>query len=451
MLQRYRDENEKVRKSEAEISRMVHHDFLTGLPNRLIAERDFNDFTSGPGGAASVFFIDLDHFKAVNDTLGHAIGDELLKAITLKLSAAVNRDATLCRVGGDEFLIVSRRRDEETVHAIAERIRVHAGEPVEMGGRVIMPTFSIGIARFPDDGSDFETLARKADIALYNAKAAGRNMFRLYDEGMNSQTLTHIYMSGRLREALTRGEMKVYYQPKIALKTGLVEGAEALLRWFPEGGAPVSPEEFIPMAEITGQIDELGRWVLREACLQCRAWQMDRFPRMKISVNVSAAQFKRGNLVKAVQDALDESGLAPACLELELTESILLHEEFDVRGQIARIREMGVTFSIDDFGKGYSNLGYLGKLDIGTLKIDRHFIAHMMNTERDKALVGAIFAIAKALNLKTVAEGVENEESIKALKAFGCSTGQGFYWSRPVEPAAFEAYAATIRGRVRRA
>jgi diguanylate cyclase (GGDEF)-like protein len=440
MIARFKEENEKVRQSEAEISRMVHHDLLTGLPNRIIGERDFNAFAKE--GAASVLFIDLDHFKAVNDSFGHASGDELLRVVTNRLSSVTSARATLCRIGGDEFLVVSKHGDRAAVEELANRIRVAAMDPVEIAGSTLIPTFSIGIARMPEDGTDFDTLSRKADIALYSAKAAGRNIYCLYNEAMNAASLTHLSFSARLRDAITHGEMQVYYQPKVSLDTGLVEGAEALLRWFPREGGSIGPDEFIPVAESTGQIDEIGRWVIRQACLQCRHWQRTAFPGIKMSVNVSAAQFRRGGLVKAVKDALAESGLEPQYLELELTESILLHDEYNIGGQIAEMRQMGLSFSIDDFGKGYSNLGYLGKLDIGTLKIDRQFVAHMLDTEKDRALVGAIFAIANSLNLKTVAEGVETEETIEILKAFGCSSAQGYYWSRPVDPTSFEAYAS---------
>lgn len=434
LLARYNKEFRKAKASEDEIFRLANHDTLTGLPNLFMAEKKYRDEISGRHGPkASVLMVGLDNFKAVNDSLGHVFGDSVLKMIATRL-ADVAGDAFLFRVGGDVFgLMSTEATTPEAIATLADRVQKRVSAPLESGGHVIMLTCSLGGAIRNDGSVTFEHLRREADIAMYRAKGVAPNTFKLFDETMNNQVLASASIAAQLRTALEKNQFEIFLQPKIDLESGKVRGAEALLRWFPEEGKPpVRPDIFIPVAEDTGMIIEIGAWVIREACQKCKQMQALGHKDFAIAVNISAMQFKRGTLESIVMEALDEAGLTPESLELELTESLLLEDEYDIKGQISRIAAQGVSFSVDDFGKGYSNLGNLGKFDVATLKIDQSFTFAMFDSAQDLALVEAIVRMAKALGLKIVAEGVETQRAAAMLSLFGVDSGQGYYWSKPL-------------------
>jgi diguanylate cyclase len=434
LLARYNKEYRKAKASEDEIFRLANHDTLTGLPNLFMAEKKYRDEISGRHGPkASVLMVGLDNFKAVNDSLGHVFGDNVLKMLAARL-ADVAGDAFLYRVGGDVFGMMSTEAvTPEAVAALADRVQKRVSAPLEAGGHVIMLTCSLGGAIRADGAVTFEHLRREADIAMYRAKDVAPNTFKLFDETMNNQVLASASIAAQLRTALEKQQFRLYLQPKIELESGKVRAAEALLRWIPEEGKPpVRPDVFIPVAEDTGMIIEIGAWVIQEACRQCKAIQALGHKDFSIAVNISAIQFKRGTLESIVLQALADSGLSPESLELELTESLLLEDEYDIKGQISRIAARGVSFSVDDFGKGYSNLGNLGKFDVTTLKIDQSFTFAMFDTAQDLALVEAIVRMAKALGLRIVAEGVETQRAASMLSLFGADYGQGYYWSKPL-------------------
>lgn len=434
LLARYNKEYRKAKASEDEIFRLANHDTLTGLPNLFMAEKKYRDEISGRHGPkASVLMVGLDNFKAVNDSLGHVFGDNVLKMISTRL-ADVAGDAFLFRVGGDVFgLMCTVATTPQDIAVLADRVQKRVSAPLEAGGHVIMLTCSLGGAIRADGSVTFEHLRREADIAMYRAKSIAPNTFKLFDETMNSQVLASASIAAQLCTALEKQQFKLFLQPKIDLESGRVRGAEALLRWFPEEGQPpVRPDIFIPVAEDTGMIIEIGAWVIQEACKQCKRIQSLGNKDFVIAVNVSAMQFKRGTLEAIVMDALAASGISPESLELELTESLLLEDEYDIKGQISRLSAQGASFSVDDFGKGYSNLGNLGKFDVSTLKIDQSFVFAMFDSAQDLALVEAIVRMAKALGLKIVAEGVETQRAASMLSLFGVDSGQGYYWSKPL-------------------
>jgi diguanylate cyclase (GGDEF)-like protein len=448
LLARYNKEYRKAKASEDEIFRLANHDTLTGLPNLFMAEKKYRDEISGRHGPkASVLMVGLDNFKAVNDSLGHVFGDNVLKMISTRL-ADVAGDAFLFRVGGDVFGLMSTEAiTPEDLAALADRVQKRVSAPLEAGGHVIMLTCSLGGAIRADGSVTFEHLRREADIAMYRAKNIAPNTFKLFDETMNSQVLASASIAAQLRSALEKEQFRLYLQPKIDLESGRVRGAEALLRWFPEPGQPpVRPDIFIPVAEDTGMIIEIGAWVIQQACMQCKHMQSLGHKDFVIAVNISAIQFKRGTLESIVMDALAESGISPESLELELTESLLLEDEYDIKGQISRLSAQGVSFSVDDFGKGYSNLGNLGKFDVATLKIDQSFVFAMFDSAQDLALVEAIVRMAKALGLKIVAEGVETQRAASMLSLFGVDSGQGYYWSKPLPMDDFIGYLGDCEG-----
>jgi diguanylate cyclase (GGDEF)-like protein len=434
LLARYNKEYRKAKASEDEIFRLANHDTLTGLPNLFMAEKKYRDEISGRHGPrASVLMVGLDNFKAVNDSLGHVFGDSVLKMISARLGDVAG-DAFMFRVGGDVFgLMSTEATTPEAVEALADLVQKRVSAPLESGGHVIMLTCSLGGAIRTDGSVTFEHLRREADIAMYRAKSVAPNTFKLFDETMNSKVLASASIAAQLRTALEKQQFQLFLQPKIDLESGKVRGAEALLRWFPEEGQPpVRPDVFIPVAEDTGMIIEIGEWVIQEACMQCKHMQSIGHKDFAIAVNISAMQFKRGTLENIVMDAIAASGISPESLELELTESLLLEDEYDIKGQISRLAAQGVSFSVDDFGKGYSNLGNLGKFDVAILKIDQSFVFSMFDSAQDLALVEAIVRMAKALGLKIVAEGVETQRAASMLTLFGVDSGQGYYWAKPL-------------------
>jgi diguanylate cyclase (GGDEF)-like protein/PAS domain S-box-containing protein len=449
-----RDENGKIthyvgifsditeyRAAQEKIEYLARHDPLTNLPNRNQLDDCFARAVAHvvrAGGKLGLLFLDLDRFKAINDTLGHAIGDKLLQDISKRLLNCVREIDTVCRQGGDEFIILlDDVASADAVASVARKILDILGKPFEIENHNLVTSFSIGIAIYPDDGRDITTLMKKADTAMYHAKESGRNTYRFHTEQMNLAASMRMMLESALRRALERHELQLYYQPQIDLADGQLLGVEALLRWNSSELGWVSPGEFIPVAEDSGLIVPIGQWVLREACRQAVVWREQGMSSFSVSVNLSALQFKRGYVDELVETALRETGLEPARLELELTESILLHDVGDVMETLQRIKGMGVRLSIDDFGTGYSSLSYLRRLAVDQLKIDQSFVRDLPDNTEGAALVRAIIQMARALSLATLAEGVETEEQLRYLRAEGCGAAQGFYLARPMPPADF--------------
>ena len=440
-----------LEKSRQKIERLAYHDSLTGLPNRLLfreylqhmialARRETNKM--------AVLFLDLDNFKRVNDTLGHQVGDQLLKEMAARLMSIlraedfVHRETyqetseVLARLGGDEFIILLPKINESHDAAkVASRILEVMEEPFRFDGHELYNGTSIGITLFPDDGTEVNDLIKRADVAMYHAKEQGRNNFQFYSASYNLATSEHLSLESRLRRALDNHELELYYQPQVRTETGRIVGLEALLRWNdPEYGI-VYPDQFIPIAEDSGLILPIGEWVLYEACRQIQAWNAKGLPRVFVSINVSGIQLQRQELTPVVDQALAESGLEPALLELEVTETILMKVKKEVIDDLGALQEKGLTISLDDFGTGYSSLNRLRELPIGKLKIDRSFVQGMVEDAQDAAIVSAILFIAKSLGLQTTAEGVETPEQAVRLAESGCDYLQGYLLSRPI-PAA---------------
>jgi diguanylate cyclase (GGDEF)-like protein/PAS domain S-box-containing protein len=432
------------RKAEARIEFLAHHDALTGLPNRVLLRDRFEHALALAERARSrvaMLFIDLDNFKVVNDTLGHAAGDELLLTVVERLSGCTRESDTISRQGGDEFiLLLDNVPDQETVERIASDILVRLAEPVEINDHVLNASCSIGISVFPMDGSNFDSLLKKADAAMYDAKGAGRNTYRFFDEQMNLQAHEHLLLQNRLHQALFRAELYLHYQPQLEIGSGKVIGVEALLRWNNPDLGEVGPDRFIPVAEGCGLIVPIGAWVMEEACRQAQALRQTGWPDLTMSVNLSAMQFRRSGLIETVAGALERSGLPPHLLELELTESILLQDVDKTLDTVQQLKALGVRLSIDDFGTGYSSLSYLKRFAVDRLKIDRSFVRDISTDPDDAAIVRAIIQLARSLHLGIIAEGVETLAQLEFLGAEGCQEVQGFLFSRPLAPSALKAF-----------
>ena len=437
------------REAEQKIQFLAFHDALTGLPNRLLAQDRFEQAVAQgerSNTKVALLYLDLDNFKTINDTLGHAAGDQLLKEIARRLGECVRDTDTLCRQGGDEFLIVLRDLpDIEIVSEILLKIMDRLQAPIHAEGHELSTSASIGVAVCPDDGRDFESLCKKADLAMYRSKEAGRNTYHFFDKAMDTEAAEHLLLRNGLRRALERNEFKLHYQPQFDLGSGEIIGVEALLRWNSPELGPVPPARFIPVAEESGLIVPMGDWVLREACAQAAAWRQAGLPALTMAVNLSAMQFKRGDVEQSVLRALEASGLAPIHLELELTESILIQNVESVLASVKRLKLLGVKLSIDDFGTGYSSLSYLKRFDIDKLKIDQSFVRDLATDPDDAAIVRAIIQMARSLNLRTIAEGVETEEMLQQLRVFQCDEAQGYHFTRPMPARDMELYLAARR------
>jgi len=422
--------------AQEKIEFLAYHDALTGLPNRLLAKDHLQQAIHAAERAntmVALLFIDLDKFKTINDSLGHVIGDGLLKAVSIRLIECLRDTDTLSRQGGDEFLVVlNNMRDIESVTIVAEKLLARLAESFEIEHHELSISLSIGIAVFPDDGSDFDTLLKKSDTAMYEAKESGRNTYRFHTDQMNIDAIEHLRMRNGLRRALEHGEFVLHYQPQMSLATGTIVGVEALVRWNHPQLGMVPPGRFISIAEDSGLIVPLGEWVLKEACRQAVAWRMGGLPELLMAVNISAVQFKRGDVEKSVTQALGESGLNPALLELELTESILIKDTEKVLATVQRLKALGVKLSIDDFGTGYSSLSYLKRFNVDKLKIDQSFVRDMADDPNDAAIVSAIIHMARSLKLTIIAEGVENWRQLSLLRLQHCDEVQGYYFARPM-------------------
>jgi diguanylate cyclase (GGDEF)-like protein len=421
------------RQAEAQIAHMAHYDGLTDLPNRvLFREHLVKALESVDRGKLAVLCIDLDRFKAVNDTLGHPIGDALLRAVGDRLQASARPADLVARLGGDEFAIVQAGTEQPIgATALATRLIAEIGKPFELDGHQVVVDASVGISIAPNDGTDPDKLLKSADMALYRAKKDGRDSYRFFEPDMDARMQLRRKMELDLRRALTFGEFEVYYQPLITLKTQKISGFEALLRWHhPERGM-VPPLEFIPVAEEIGLIGQIGAWVLKRACLEAATWPDD----IHIAVNFSPAQFKHRAVVLDVVAALGASGLPAHRLEVEITETVLLQDTESTIRILDELRNLGVRISMDDFGTGYSSLAYLQKFSFDKIKIDRSFVKNISERPQSIAIIRAVTALSISLGMKTTAEGVETEEELQTLKDEGCTEVQGYLFSKPV-PAA---------------
>jgi diguanylate cyclase (GGDEF)-like protein/PAS domain S-box-containing protein len=421
---------------ESKLLTMAHYDMLTKLPNRtLFFERSNTGISQAKrtGVSCAVLFVDLDHFKSVNDTLGHTIGDELLKDTAVKLVECVRETDTIARLGGDEFIIfLNGLETAQGAQHIAERIRERFNTPRQVAGNDLFITASIGIATFPNDGENLEELLKNADAAMYAAKDSGRNTFCFFDSRMNQKAVTKMQIERGLRDALAKSEFRLFYQPILGIQNGKIRGFEALLRWFRSEGGLVTPNEFIPVAEDTGLIVPIGEWVLQQACRFNKRLIDSGYGKLVMSVNISVAQLRRKNIIDSIRDALQVTGLPPECLEIEVTESILI-QSFDAALEVLKgIRELGVQVSLDDFGTGYSSLSHLQRLPIANLKIDRLFIKEIVQESEENDLTPAIIELAHKLKLKVVAEGVETDLQLGRLSRDHCDYYQGFLFCKPL-------------------
>ncbi|WP_226405090.1 EAL domain-containing protein [Ferribacterium limneticum] len=434
-----------VSESRAMALKMAHlaqHDFLTGLPNRvLLTER----LSRAIGQArrhskrVAMMFIDLDYFKHINDSLGHAVGDLLLQMVAERLKLCVRDTDTVCRQGGDEFVILLTEIEQAPDAApVAEKILAAFAEPCLICGNELHVTLSIGISIYPDDGQDADDVMKNADTAMYHAKANGRNNYQFFTAEMNTLAVRRLFIEGNLRRALKQGEFQLYYQPKIDLASGLMIGSEALIRWQdPEHGL-IYPNQFVPIAEESGLIVPIGSWVMREACRQVCAWQDSGLLAVPVSVNISAVEFRHKNFLEGVATILKETGMLPSFLELELTESILMQDAESSASVLESLKAMGMQLAIDDFGTGYSSLSYLKRFPINTLKIDQSFVQDIDIDVDDASIVNAMIGMGKSLKQRVIAEGVETESQLAFLRKLQCDEGQGFLFGHPVPADQFE-------------
>jgi diguanylate cyclase (GGDEF)-like protein/PAS domain S-box-containing protein len=437
--------------SEARIRFLAYHDTLTELPNRALAQERFNlaiSFAARNGGQVALLILDLDNFKAINDTLGHNVGDRLLQVIAGRLHQCVRQTDTVARLGGDEFLIVLTDVGSlDDAASVANKVLTLLPDAVKIDGQALSVTASLGIAIYPGDAQDMEGLMKKADVALFVAKDAGRNDFRFFDEKFHSSTAEALAIRNELRLAMERREFVLHYQPQINLGDGRLIGAEALIRWNSPSRGLVPPGEFIHLIEESGLIVPVGEWVLLEACRQAAEWRRQGLSGdLTVAVNLSAVQFMRGNLEASVLAALEASGLDPQALELELTESILIKDPEQVLSVVQRLKRLGIKLSIDDFGTGYSSLSYLKRFPVDKLKIDQSFVRNMVADIGDAEIVRAIIQMAQALGLKTIAEGIEDETTTHHLRVHHCDEGQGYYFGRPLPASSFAELATKMNG-----
>ena len=432
------------KEAQQRIEMLAHHDPLTGLPNRLLLRDRFEQAKAQANRMQSrvaLMYLDLDRFKTINDSLGHPVGDDLLKEVVERLKQCVRESDTISRQGGDEFIILLNDvRDSDAVSRVADKIQQRMAEPLVLEKHLLNTSFSIGTSLYPDDGQEFDILLQKADTAMYHAKEAGRNGHRFFTEQMNLKVVEHLKLETQLRRALDNNEFVLHYQPQIDLHDGRIVGAEALIRWNSPDEGMVSPAKFIPVAEETGLIVQIGAWVLNEACRQATAWQRSGLPPFVVAVNLSALQFRRMELVNTVINALVLSDLDSQWLELELTESILVQDTEVTLDSVRRLKALGVKLSVDDFGTGYSSLAYLKRFAVDKLKIDQSFVRDLVADPDDAAIVRAIIQMAHSLKLKTIAEGVESEESANLLRVFRCDEIQGYWLARPMPADALETF-----------
>ena len=423
------------------------HDSLTGLPNRsLLRDRIEQAIAKArrDGHLVAVVFVDLDHFKLINDSLGHHVGDRLLLEVADRLMACVRGHDSVARHGGDEFVIVlTEQHDENEIIAVVSRLLEAISQPWIDNGQEYGLSCSVGVSCYPQDGDDPDGLLRSADAAMYKAKASGRSTYHFYTPELNQAINERLELENSLRHALERDEFRVYYQPRVDVASGCIIGAEALIRWDCPGKGIVPPDSFISIAEETGLIIPIGQWILQEACRQASAWQRAGLPSINVSVNLSPIQFRHAGLVQSVAAALAQAELDPACLELELTESFVMHDAERINVAMQSLKALGVDIAVDDFGTGYSSLSYLKRFPVDRLKVDKSFVRDIDSDPDDAAIVRAIITLGHALGLKVVAEGVETRAHHDFLRQHGCDELQGYYFSRPIPALDMEALLRT--------
>ena len=425
------------KQAEDRIQFMANHDALTGLPNRTLLKDRLSQavlYAQRYDNWVTVVFIDLDNFKTVNDSLGHNAGDELLKVVAHRMTSCVRSTDTVVRLGGDEFviLLLDQPKNADIISETLQSIRTAIAETVHLEGHDLKVTSSIGIANYPNDGADADTLLANADAAMYRAKEIGRDNFQFYTPEMNIKVHEKFVLQEELRNAVARSEFTLLYQPQVDLRTGQVFAVEALVRWMHPIQGMIAPVKFIPIAEETGLIVAIGDWVLHEACRQNKAWQDSGLAHMNVCVNVSARQFREKKLVSRVIHALKESGLAAKYLELEITESLIMQNVEQAVATMEELERLGVQISIDDFGTGYSSLSALKTFPVARLKIDKSFINNLPSNESDKAVASAVISLGQKLNLRVIAEGVETEEQVAFLRDNNCDEMQGYHFSKPI-------------------
>lgn len=423
------------KKAEETIYYQAYHDLLTGLPNRVLYKDHLNLAIAQArrnGEKFAVMCLDLDHFKLVNDTLGHVFGDELLLAVGSRLRACLREGDTLARMGGDEFsLLLPKLVGSDTVIGIADKVIAALSRPFNIGNRELFSTVSIGVSIFPEDGETVDSLIKHADIALYHAKTCGRDNCQLFHEGMSAPLSNRLSLENDLRHALQRNQFVAYYQPQVNLRSGQVVGFECLIRWLHPVRGLISPVDFIPLAEETGLITQLGDWMLNTACHQLKTWKEHGLPPVRLAINISPRQIEQTQFVERIHAALNQHGLHSSLLEVEITENLIMK---DVEHTVEKLKQLsagGIKIAIDDFGTGYSSLTYLKKFPIHTIKIDQSFIADI-ERDGDTSIVTAIIAMAKGLKLNLIAEGVETENQLAFLRSMECDEMQGYLFSEPL-------------------
>lgn len=431
-------QTEQIEKVRVELHHLAHHDALTNLPNRALLKDRLSQAVEAAhrqGRQLAVMFMDIDLFKIINDSLGHAVGDQLLQSVAKRLLTSVRVSDTVCRQGGDEFvLLLPLIESPDGAELSAKKILTALAHPHRVGGHDLHITFSIGVAIYPDDGEDAETLLNNADIAMFYAKESGRNNYKFFVQEMKDRAVERQSIEASLHLALERNEFVLHYQPKIDLHSGTIVGVEALIRWeHPQRGL-LLPGDFVSIAEDCGLILPIGRWVLREACRQAVAWMKSGLPAVIVAVNTSALEFRSENFLKNVRATLKTTGLDPHLLEIELTESILMRDVESTNSVLHSLSDMGIRLSIDDFGTGYSSLKYLQRFPINTLKIDKCFVNQLNANPDDATIVQAVISLGKSLHQRVIAEGVETQEQYEFLLAKNCDEGQGYYFGFPLAP-----------------
>lgn len=429
------------KKVEETIRHMARHDALTSLPNRIMFQDRLQQALVNAervGRIVAILYLDLDHFKDINDTLGHPIGDLLLQRVSDRLVACARDSDTVARLGGDEFAIIASNLNQvDDVTVLARRIIDALGQPFDLEGQKVHTATSIGVTLYPADNHDPDQLLKNADMALYRAKDSGRGRYQFYDAAMDTEVQIRKEMEHDLRLGIERSEFKLLYQPQVDLSNGKVIGAEALIRWHnPERGL-VMPNDFIPLAESTGLINPLSEWILLTACSQAKAWQLSGLPPIRVAVNLSAVQFKTTNLASIVTRALMQAELAPQWLDLEITESVMMGDIDRVIPLMTSLRELGIKLSVDDFGTGFSSLTYLKQFPVEKLKIDQSFVRNIVTDADDAAIAKTIVRLGQSLGIKVIAEGVETVEQLSYLRHMDCDEAQGYYFAKPIPPEEF--------------
>ena len=439
------------KRAEERIHRLAFYDGLTGLPNRQYFMHHIEGMIANASRQEerfAVLYVDLDNFKRINDNLGHTYGDGVLMAIADRMQQSIRKQSLtedsepfgIARLGGDEFAAaIDDIEDDDVLVNVADRIREKLREPVEFRGHEFVVTPSVGIAVYPDDGDNVEDLLKHADVAMYQAKSAGRDAVRFYRGTMSITSLHRLHIENQLRKSIENGELELHFQPKFSIENRNIVGVESLVRWRDEDGKYIPPGQFIPIAEESGLITPLGDWVLHESCRQVRRWQKELGKDIEVAVNISSQQFYHCDLKKTVMQALFEASIRPNMLQLELTESLLMRDVREVVETLNQLKDAGISLAIDDFGTGYSSLSYLKRFPLDALKIDRSFVKDLSESNDDAAICAAIIAMAHQLGLKVIAEGIETEEQLQYLRRNGCDMGQGFLLGKPMTASDFEA------------